>query len=304
MFLLSLMRIIKFSLQDIGRNIWLSIVTITILILALFSINMLLVVKEIGNTAINAIKEKVDVSLYLKAEAEEDEIMSLKAEVGNLSQVSAVDYISKSEALEFFREKNSDNPEILQALRELGRNPLSPSLVIKPKDTESINELTKELNKIESGIIESRNFSDHKLMLNKINNITKKVSEVGLFVSLIFTSIALTIVFYSIRLSIYTHRREIAIKRLVGASNSFIYMPFLFSSLFYTLVGLVVIVVIFYPFLGLLQPYLEAFFIGFDVNVASYFNDNFIKIFGIQFAGIAIINILASLVAVKKYARV
>lgn len=265
---------------------------------------MLLVVKEIGNTAINAIKEKVDVSLYLKAEAEEDEIMSLKAEVGNLSQVSAVDYISKSEALEFFREKNSDNPEILQALRELGRNPLSPSLVIKPKDTESINELTKELNKIESGIIESRNFSDHKLMLNKINNITKKVSEVGLFVSLIFTSIALTIVFYSIRLSIYTHRREIAIKRLVGASNSFIYMPFLFSSLFYTLVGLVVIVVIFYPFLGLLQPYLEAFFIGFDVNVASYFNDNFIKIFGIQFAGIAIINILASLVAVKKYAKV
>ena len=54
-------RIIKFSLQDIGRNIWLSLVTIIILVLALFTVNMLLVVKVIGDTAVNAIKEKIDV---------------------------------------------------------------------------------------------------------------------------------------------------------------------------------------------------------------------------------------------------
>ena len=62
---LSFIRIIKFSFQDIFRNIWLSIVTVIILILALFSINMLLVVKVVGQTAVDVIKEKIDINLFL-----------------------------------------------------------------------------------------------------------------------------------------------------------------------------------------------------------------------------------------------
>jgi cell division protein FtsX len=91
--------------------------------------------------------------------------------------------------------------------------------------------------------------------------------------------------------------------RLVGASNSFIYMPFLISGLFYTLFGLIIIVLIFYPFLSLLQPYLEAFFVGYNVNLIQYFNAHFLEIFGGEFAGIAAINILASWWAVRRYAQ-
>jgi len=304
MILLSLVRIIKFSLQDIGRNIWLSIVTITILILALFSINMILVVKIIGDTAISAIREKIDISLYLTANAKEDEILSLKAELSNLDQVKEIKYISRAEALDFFREKNKNNPEILQALREVGNNPLSPSLVIKPKDSEVGKSLINELNKIDSGIIESRNFNDHKLMLEKINNITGKVSRVGMFTSLIFIVIAILVVFYSIRISIYTHKEEIAIMRLVGASNPFVYMPFLLSGIIYASIGVLFIILAFYPFLGLLQPYLEAFFVGYNIDIISYFNQFFIEIFGAQFLGVAAVNVLASLIAVRKYAKV
>lgn len=304
MFLLSFARILKFSFQDIGRNIWLSIVTITILVLALFSINMLLVVNVISQVSVDAVKDKIDVSLYLKADSEENDILALKEEVSNLSSVNEVIYISKAEALEYFKEKNIDNPEILQALRELGKNPLTPSLVIKPNNVELADDLISEINKIDSDLIESRNFTDHKLMLSKINNITKNVSNVGLFVSLIFILITLLVVYNAIRVAIYTHKKEIGIMRLVGASNFFVYMPFLFSSLIYTLVGIGIVIAIFYPFLGLLQPYLETFFIGYDVNIISYFNINFINIFGLEFLGIAVINILASFIAVRKYANV
>ena len=304
MLLLSFIRIIKFSLQDIFRNIWLSIVTVTILILALFSVNMLLVVQVISQTAIDAIKEKVDISLYLKAESSEDEIMALKNKVSEINDVKEIVYISKAEALETFREKNKNNPEILQALRELGKNPLTPSLIIKPKASGDITKLTNTLKNLDSDLIESRNFTDHKLMLGKISSITDKVSQVGLYVSSIFGLIFLIIIFNSLRVSIYTHRKEIQIKRLVGASNPFVYMPFLFSGLIYAFLGIVVVIAVFYPFLSLLQPYLEAFFVGFEVNIISYFNDNFIKIFGLQFLAVAAINILTSLIAVRKYARV
>jgi len=304
MFFLSFIRVVKFSLQDLVRNIWLSIVTITILILALFSINMLLVVKNVGQAAVNVVEEKLDISLYIKADAPEDKILALKTQISDYQQVKDVVYVSKAEALESFRENNKNNPEILQALRELGKNPLTPSLIIKPNSIEIIDELINKLNKIENEIIESRNFTDHKSMLGKINSITNKVGNVGMFVSLVFIFTALLVVFNAIRIAIYTHRREITIMKLVGASNYFTYMPFLLSGIVYALIGVLVIILIFYPFLSLLQPYLEAFFLGYNINIISYFNENFIKIFGLQFLGIAAINMIASYFAVRKYAKV
>lgn len=304
MFFLSLLRIIKFSFQDISRNIWLSLVTIIILVLALFSINMLLVVKVIGDSAVDAVKDKVDVSLYLEPSANEKEIESLETKINNLSEVKSVNYISKNEALEFFRQKNRENPEVMQALRELGTNPLTPTLIIKPENTESLDGLTHELNKINSDIIQSRNFTDHEAILGKINDVTDKVSNAGIAVSAIFILITLMVVYNSIRVAIYTHEREISIMRLVGASNSFIYMPFLFSSLFYTLIGLAVTIGIFYPFLTLLQPYLDTFFTNYNINIVHYFNSHFFVIFGLQFVCIALINIIASFIAVKKYSNV
>jgi cell division protein FtsX len=69
---ISFARIIKFSLQDIGRNIWLSLVTIVILVLTLFSVNLLLAVRAISSTAVSTIKEKIDMSIYLKPNAPQD----------------------------------------------------------------------------------------------------------------------------------------------------------------------------------------------------------------------------------------
>jgi cell division transport system permease protein len=290
-------------LQDLSRNIWLSIVTIMILILALFSINMLLVVKVIGEAAVGAIKDKIDVSVYLKPDAADSDIMALQGQIKNLSDVKSVKYVSKEEALSIFQQNNSDDPEILQALRELGKNPLTPTLIIQPTDADNIDNLTHELDSINSSIIDSRNFTDYKTMLDKINAVTDKVTEAGMILSAIFIFITLMVIFNSIRVAIYTHNMEINIMRLVGAPNSFIYMPFLVSSLFYTLFGLVIIVLLFYPFLGLLQPYLEAFFVGYNINIINYFNSHFLEIFGGEFAGIALINIVASWWAARRYAQ-
>jgi cell division transport system permease protein len=304
MFFLSFLRIIKFGLQDVTRNIWLSVVTIIILILALFSINMLLVVKVIGEAAVGAVKSKVDVSLYIKPDAGEKEILALKAELSNVSSVKEVKYISREEALALFKKNNSNNPEILSALRELDKNPLSATLIITPNTAESMETLTHELNKIESDIIDSRDFSDYKVMLERINAVTDRVTQAGLFLAGIFVFITLLVIFNSVRVAIYTKNAEISIMRLVGASNTFIYMPFLFSGLVYSLVGVSAIVLFFYPFLSLLQPYLEAFFVGYNINIVNYFNDHFFLIFGLEFFGIAIVNILASYFAARKYAQV
>ncbi len=302
--ILSLLRAIKFSVQDFYRNIWLSVVTVIIIVLALFTVNMLLVVQVIGNTAVSAVKDKIDVSLFLKNTASEESVLALKAAIGDLAQVESIDYISREQALMNFEEKNKSNPELLESLKQLGKNPLAPTLVIKPKNIDQLDELIANLNKIDDPIIESRNFTNYKLMLSKINGITEKVSEAGVILSVIFVFITLLVVYNSVRVAIYTHKTEIAIMKLVGASNFFVYLPYVFSALIYTAIGVVTIMMIFYPFLTLLQPYLETFFIGYNINIISYFTVNFLSIFGLQFLIAAIINIFASLIAVKKYANV
>ncbi len=302
--LLTFWRIIKFSLQDITRNVWLTMATVTILVLALFSVNVLLTVRVISDNAVAAVKDKVNISLYLKPEVTDAEAMALRAEILNISNVKEIRYTSKVEALRFFREKNRSNPEILQALQELGRNPLSPSLVIIPQDTEAAPELIEKIKRLDSSIIESRDFSDNSLLLTKINNVTKRVNEVGLFIILIFIATSLLVAYNSIKVAIYTHRREIEIMRLVGASNRFIYLPFILSGVIYALLSTLIIIFIFYTFLGLLQPYLEVFFTGYNVNIIDYFINNFWSVFGWEFLIGMAISVLASLLAIRKYARV
>lgn len=304
MFLLSILRVIKFSLQDFWRNIWLSVVTILILVLALLSVNLLLVVKVLGSTAIGAVKEKVDISLYLRSEAPENRIFTLKDRISGLDSVKEVNYISKQTAIENFRDKHKNNQDMMLALSELGNNPLSPSLVIKPKEVDNYDELIVSLNTIDDQIIESRNFDDHKAMLAKINNITDKASRAGLIISLFFVLITVLVVYNTVRVAIYTHKREIGIMKLVGASTWFIRAPYLISGIVYALLGVSAVIIILYPLLSLIQPYLANFFSGFEINILTYYNNSFIKIFGLEILAVILINFLASLVAVGKYSKV
>ena len=301
---ISFLRVLKFSLQDISRNVWLSIVTITILVLTMFSINTLILTRAISENAINAVKEKVDISLYLKPDSSENEIFTLKTQINSLDDVKFVRYVSKQEALDSFRERNKNNPEILQALIELGRNPLSPSLIIGPKNINETSNLIERLKGLDSPIIESRDFSDNRIVLEKIDNITNRIDDVVLFIILIFVVTSLLVIYNSIKVAVYTHKKEIEIMKLVGASNAFVYAPFLMSSLIYTLIATLIIIGLTFPLLQILQPYLEMFFVDYNIDIISYFVNNFILIFGSQFLGISIINMLASYLAAKKYSRV
>ncbi len=300
----SFLRVLKFSLQDISRNIWLSVITITILILAMFSINTLILTKTISANAIDAIKNKINISLYLTSNASETEIFYLKDKVMAMDKVKDVKYISKQEALDSFRANNENNEEILQALTELGQNPLSPSLIISPKNADEVADLIEELKVLDSEIIESRDFADNSLILERINNITNRINDIAIIIIAVFIITSLLVIYNSIKVAIYTHKKEIEIMRLVGASNIFIHAPYLISSLIYTLVASLIIIGITFPLLSIAQPYLEVFFVGYNINVVNYFSSHFLLIFGLQFLGIAIINMVASYLAVRKYSKI
>ena len=152
--MLSFYRIIKFSLQDIIRNGWLSVVTITILFLSLFSINTLTTVRFVSDSAVIAVKEKVDISLYLKPESPERDILELRSFLLDNEKISSVKYVSREAALADFREKYHNNQDVLSALKEINQNPLSPILIISPASLEESSLLINQLKVLDSPIIE------------------------------------------------------------------------------------------------------------------------------------------------------
>jgi cell division transport system permease protein len=300
----SFVRVTKFAWQDFFRNFWLSIVTMTILILALFTVNLLIVFNLVAKTAINSIESRVDINVYFKPDISADQVQNIQKYLQTLEQVKEVNYISKEQALEDFKNKHKDDPEILESLEEIEKNPLGASLIIKAKNGSDYPVILDSLQTPQYGsLIESKNFEDHKSVIERINGITSRVSKGVILVAIIFALISILIIFNAIRMAIYTHREEIIAMKLIGATNFFVETPFLLQGVIYAVLSLLVTILILYPLLGFLRPYLQLILEG-DFNVVSYFNQNFLLIFGLELLGAIALNLISSFVAVKRYLKV
>ena len=303
--LISFWRVIKFAWQGFWRNFWLSLATIFIIALTLIIVNFLIIINIITQSAIQSIHDKIDISFYLKNDTAEATIMEMQDFFKTHPQVKEIRYISADEALKNFRNLHKDDRVILESLEELEKNPLSATLIIKAENINDYKELSSIIdNSKYRNNIADKNFKNNELFIEIINNISRKINRAGIIATIIFTIIAILITFNTIRMAIYTHREEIGIMKLVGANNIFITIPFVFESVTYALLGVCISVILIYPVLNFIQPYIADFFKGTEVNLINYFNQNFIIIFGVQLAGIILLNILSSTIAIRRYLRV
>ncbi len=305
MLLISIFRSILFAFQSFWRNIWLSLATIFIIFLTLISVNFLVMINAVSNSTTAAVKEKIDVSVYFKPEVREKKINEIKSHLETTPEVKKISYKSPEENLEQFRQRHQDDQVIQETLDELKGNPLGGTLIIKAKELSQYPEILKAVdNPAYSDFIEEKSYDDHQLVISRINSITDNVKKGGYLVSGIFAIIAVLIVFNTVRIALFTHRGEIAIMKLVGASNWFIRSPFVVESIILAVIATIITGLVVYPLLIFTQPYLAGFFPEFDFNIVSYFNRNFLAIFGGQLVAIILLNIVSSGLALGRYLKV
>ncbi len=305
MLFLSLKRVLSFSWQHFWRNVWLSIATITIIVLTLFSLTTLVLINAVADQAINSIEKTVDVSLYFDNQVSEKTIELLKDQVEQIDKVKQVIYISPQEALENFKAKHQNDKDIQASLEELQQNPLGGTLIIKAygiNDYPVIMEKIKEL-KIDE-LAEKIDYDDYSVLVNKINNFGNKLRNFGLILSLIFIIIAILTVFNTIRMGIYIHRKEITIMRLVGASNWFIRLPFVIEGVLYAIFGCIVFWIALLLTLHFIGPWINNFLSGINFDIQLYIRDNLLYILGFEFIIIMVINVISAVIAMSKYLRV
>ena len=299
-------RIVRAGFTGFWRSAYVSLASIFVITVTLFVIGSTMFIDQLLSTALQTIQKKVDINVYFDITASQEEIDAVKNAVSALPEVEHITYTSREEALANYREKKQNDEISMQALAELGENPLEANIAIQAKETSQYESIANFLEqqrdlaaKQGSTVITDVTYNDNKESINTLTSIINAVEKATFVIMIILIVAAVLITFNTVRLAIYTSREEIAIMRLVGASNMFIRGPFMIQGIMYGLVGGVFALLIIYPILTWVGPRTETFF-GF--NLLTYFIGNFIFL---VLVGIGIaLGLVSSILAVARYLRV
>lgn len=303
--IISLNRIIRFSFQNFWRNAWLSFVTISILTLTLLSINFFIALNALFDYSLLTVEEKVNITVHFQQTAQESEVKTFLASLSSLPDVATTEVRTKEEALEKFRTTFKGDQHIQESLQEMEGNPLPSSVIIRAKDIQRYDSILAFINDPRyQGIIERQTFVDRTKFIERLQDLKVNVQRIGAGVTIFFALIAALIVINTIRMTIFTRRREVGIMKLVGATNRFIRAPLFLEGIWYSVAAVLLTILIVFPLISTLQPYLNHLFENSPFDILAYFSDNFGTIFGTQFAAIVLLNTLASYVAIGRYLKV
>jgi len=300
-------RIIKSAVSNFWRSRSVSLSAILVMTITLFVFVGIIFSNAVLDSALNQIKSKVDINVYLTTGASEEDILFLKNSLEKLPEISLVEYVSREQALKNFKEKHKDDQLTLEALNELQDNPLGAVLNIQAKETNQYENIAKFLDNesvlSRDGItvIDKINYYQNKIVIDRLTKIISATEQAGFIIALLLVIISAVITFNTIRLAIYISREEISVMRLVGASRKYVRGPFVVEGILYGLTS---------AFIVLVLSLLIAYYIGdfssklFGLNLFDYYLGDFFRISGIIVLSGIVLGAVASFLAVRKYLKV
>jgi len=288
---LTLARTIKGGWINFLRNGYLSIAAVSVMLLCLFTISSLFLIVLTADNVLKGMQGNVNVSVYFKSSVTEESIMKAKKDLENYNEVKAVEYITKDQALEIFKKNSVSKPVILQSLEEIGENPLLSYLVVQandPNQYDMVGEYLKNASFKED--ISWVNYRDNKDRIDRLNGTISEVRRIGLGVAGL------------LRITIYSHRKEVEVMRLVGASNAYIRLPFIFEGIIYGLVASIISMLCLFIALKLSEQFISRLIPG--INMLTLYFSNFTMIFAMQVLAGAFLGTLSSWFAIRKYLKI
>jgi len=295
-------RTINEALKNFLRNGWLSLATSMILMLSLYTLSILFIIVMVSNVVIKNVQEKSNISIYFNQSVDEETILAIQQEIEKNPLVNSVRYIDKNSALDIFKKNNANEEAILKSIEEVGDNPLLASLVIKASDPTQYQAIYEFVNGADfSQEINRINYTKNKEIINKLNFLIGKIREIGLIASSILAVSSILITFNSIRITIYSRRKEMQIMRLVGASNLFIRLPYIFEGVLYGLSASILSTILLLITVRFISPYISESILS--QSFMSFFLGKLWLIILFQLVAGCILGIASSMIAIRRYLK-
>ena len=227
---------LKYVMSEVMVGLWRN-VTMTVAMIITMAVSLFMLgASGLIYTQVKDMKayyyDKIEVAIFLKPEITDEQRSALEGALKSDPMVREVIYESKDQAFTKFQEMFSDVPAVVDAVKP-GQLPESFRVgLVNPEQYQQVREAYVGKEGVDQ-IIDQRN------LLEKIFNILGSVQTGALVAATVMAIAALLLVGNTIQVAAYSKRREVAVMKLVGASNWFIQAPFVLEAVVAGLLGAV-----------------------------------------------------------------
>ncbi len=284
------------SLKSLNRNKTISTASVATVAATLFILGVSILAMVNVNQGILQVQSKVEVDVYLKDNITSSQKKDLENKIKSNGNIQSLTYVTKSQAVDKFRNQlGEQNKSLVDGLEK--DNPLPNSYIIKVTNPEYVSKLVSSIQDMPG--IES--IQDGKGIVDKIVKITRTVRWIGIVILVIMVGVSLFLIGNTIRLTVYSRRREIGIMKYIGATDWFIRWPFIIEGIIIGIIGAGVADIILYYLYRMLYFKTSSSLILMQLISPQYVYSNILGIF--LLVGV-IIGALGSLLSIRKFLAV
>jgi len=290
------------ALRALKRNGAPSLAAIVTTVVTVVLLGMLIPIFQTAQGKSEEVRDQLNVQYALYDDATKAEIAGLKKELEGIPHVAEATFISKKEALATLKSELEDKTIV----EELHTNPLPNSFEVKADDAANLPAVEdavfpngpegKPVNSIISNSFDRQHSSE------KIEQVTSALKIVLTVITALLILASLMLVGNTIRLSIYTRRREVEVMRLVGATRWFIRWPFMIEGVVVGFVGgLLAILILWLGKITVVDPLSDSIGILAAQNNSTL---GFPALIAILFAASIFVSTIGSGVTLRRFLRV
>ena len=231
-------RYFRDALHGVFRNFSLSLASISCITITLIVVAVSLILSYNVEHFSDSIRKDVTIVMFLKGDTTSEEEENIKKELEGIENIenSSIEFKSKEESAKELKDGSEIFANTVDSWTE-ETNPLLDSYMFKVKNIEKIDDTVKEVKELEitKDKINNINYGEdivHQMIV--VFNTIKKVCIVSVLALILVTAFLIA---NTIKLAIYSRKREIEIMRIVGASNISIKIPFIIEGLFIGILG-------------------------------------------------------------------
>lgn len=262
-FFRNIARYFRDARKSVFRNFSLSLASVSCITITLIVVAFATILSYNVENFTESIKKDVTVVIFLKSEVTKTEIYDIEKQIRATNNVEELVFVSKEESAATLKKDNSAFEVIVDNWTE-ETNPLLDSYKLKVKDIESLKETAEKIKNING--VNNVNYGED--MIDQLIPIFKVIEKASIIIVIALVIVTSFLIANTIKLTIFSRKREIEIMRLVGASNISIKIPFVIEGLFIGAIGAIIpIVLSVYSYISL-----------YDYFDGKLFGSNFAKL--------------------------
>jgi cell division transport system permease protein len=225
---------LKYVLNEVLVGLWRN-VTMTVAMIITMAVSLtMLGASVLLYMQVDQMKDyyygEIEVSIFLRSDVTDAQRQAIDQAISSNPLVSNKTYETREEAFNRFKELWQDSPDFVKSI---GPNSLPESFRVKLKDPEKYKTFADQV----QGMQGIQDVIDQRALLDKVFKIFNAIQVIALIVAIVMALAALLLVGNTIQVAAYSKRREVAVMKLVGASNWFIQSPFVLEAVVAGLIG-------------------------------------------------------------------